>query len=100
MSSNKCIDIFSDNPTVTLDYMIAVMQAKRDNPDWLVQCKKYPTISESLFMDVEAPYWRWEDQVYRIHPKHRDEYTNKRYAQIPKWLLHTPNGRMYLARVW
>lgn len=61
------IDIFSDNPTVNDAYIAAVVQAKADNPDWVVQCR---IISNPLWMPSSAE-WNWMHLIYRIHPQHK-----------------------------
>lgn len=57
------MDLSSDKPNVTIEYMIAVMDASRRG--WSVQ-----EASRSLknWNDTQSPSWNWNTFVYRVTP--------------------------------
>jgi len=68
-------DIYSDNPVVTLEYMIAVMQAANDSN---VQCRDSSWVGVGA---VHNPWrlgkvsWNWHLYQYRISPDSRPKKT-------------------------
>lgn len=57
------MDISPDRPNVTLDYMIAVMEASRAG-----QSVQEASRSLKNWSDTQYPSWNWNTFVYRITP--------------------------------
>lgn len=67
------IDIYADNPEVTLEYMIAVMQAAKAGGT--VQWKRTTDALYGFWENTKCPNWDWLATKYRISPDFRPKKT-------------------------
>lgn len=63
------VDIYADNPEVTLEYMIAVMQAAKAGGT--VQWKRTTDALYGFWENTKCPNWDWLATKYRISPDSR-----------------------------